>query len=140
MPFVVWGFFKIITPFIDPITREKLKFNEDMKQYVPPSQLWSADWGGDMDFEYDHSVYWPALNDLCRQRREERMRRWEVGGKEIGESEEYLRGGADVSVKGVKYEPGKEVAVDGIAEKLAEQKLEDGKEEEVKTEAAPVAV
>ncbi|KAI9898695.1 hypothetical protein N3K66_007055 [Trichothecium roseum] len=140
VPFMVWGFFKLITPFIDPITREKLKFNEDMKQYVPSSQLWSADWGGDMDFEYDHAVYWAALNDMCRRRREDRMRRWEAAGREVGESEEYLTGGSDTSVKGVVYEPGKEVpaavapaaAVDEVTEKLAEQKLE----EEGKTEAA----
>lgn len=141
---MVWGFFKLITPFIDPITREKLKFNEDMKQYVPPSQLWSADWGGDMDFEYDHAVYWAALNDMCRRRREDRMRRWEAAGREVGESEEYLAGGTDTSVKGVEYVPGKEAppaavapaaAVDEVTEKLAEQKLE----EEGKTEAAPPA-
>jgi hypothetical protein len=103
VPWIVWGFFKLITPFIDPVTREKLKFNEDMKQYVPPEQLWSADWGGDMDFDYDHDAYWPALNDMCRQRREERMRRWEAAGKVVGESEVYLTGGMDVSVNGFKY-------------------------------------
>lgn len=103
VPWLVSGFFKIITPFIDPVTREKLKFNDDMKQYVPPEQLWSEDWGGDMDFEYDHTVYWPALNDMCRLRREEKRRRWEAGGKLVGESEEYLAGGTDVSVGGVEY-------------------------------------
>lgn len=120
VPWIVWGFFKIITPFIDPVTREKLKFNEDMKQYVPPEQLWSLDWGGDMDFEYDHATYWPALNEMCKQRREERLRRWEAAGKEVGESEDYLAGGTDVSVKGVKFGGD----VDGVAEKLAETGLE----------------
>lgn len=118
----MWGFFKIITPFIDPVTREKLKFNEDMKQYVPPEQLWSADWGGDMDFEYDHSVYWPALNDMCRQRREDRRRRWEAAGGLIGESEDYLAGGTDESVDGFRYQgPGDEV--DAVAEKMAEAEI-----------------
>jgi hypothetical protein len=139
VPWAVWAFFKIITPFIDPVTRDKLKFNEDMKQYVPPEQLWSADWGGDMDFEYDHDVYWPALNDLCRQRREERLARWEAAGREVGESEVYLAGGTDESVKGVKYKPAKEGSLDekkeeekdggvsAVEEKLAEAKIEDSK-------------
>ena len=141
VPWVVWGFFKIITPFIDPVTREKLKFNEDMKQYVPPEQLWSADWGGDMDFDYDHDTYWPALNELCKKRREERRRRWEAGGKIVGESEDYLVGGTDVSVKGIKYDPAavaappaiegekeKEDGLGAVEEKLAAAKLEDGEE------------
>jgi len=108
------------------VTREKLKFNEDMKQYVPPEQLWSLDWGGDMDFEYDHETYWPALNELCRQKREDKFRRWEAAGKEIGESEDYLAGGTDVSVKGVKFEAkdGKD-GVKEVEEKLAETKLEE---------------
>lgn len=140
MPWLVTGFFKIIQPFIDPVTREKLKFNEDMTQYVPPGQLWSADWGGNMDFEYDHGVYWPALHDMCRQRREQRAVRWAAAGKEIGESEEYLAGGTAVSVAGFRYdeaspgtggsEPAEAAAAlstdaDAVDEKLAAAKLDD---------------
>lgn len=104
MPWIVWGFFKIVTPFIDPVTRDKLKFNEDMKQYVPAEQLWSEDWGGQMGFEYDHDTYWPALNELCKQRRETKTARWTAAGQIIGESEDYLCGGTDISVTGFKYE------------------------------------
>ncbi|KAF7547031.1 hypothetical protein G7Z17_g8013 [Cylindrodendrum hubeiense] len=141
VPWVVWGFFKIITPFIDPVTREKLKFNEDMKQYVPAEQLWSTDWNGDMPFEYDHATYWPALNEMCRQRREERLRRWEAGGKVVGESEDFLAGGTDESISGVKYdasaapvlaapapavsEDEKKDGVDEVEEKLAQANLEE---------------
>ncbi|KAG6026180.1 hypothetical protein E4U40_002287 [Claviceps sp. LM458 group G5] len=103
VPWIVWGFFKIIKPFMHPVTREKLKFNEDMKQFVPAEQLWSADWNGDMDFDYDHSVYWPALNELCRQKREQRMARWTAAGCQIGEFEDYLAGGTDVSVNGFTF-------------------------------------
>ncbi len=91
VPLVVWAFFKLITPFIDPLTREKLKFNEDMRQYVPSEQLWT-EFNGSLEFEYDHSVYWPALMELARERREARMARWVAGGKHIGELEEYLGG------------------------------------------------
>ncbi|KAI5924249.1 cral trio domain-containing protein [Camillea tinctor] len=92
VPWVVWGFFKLITPFIDPLTKEKLKFNEDMTQYVPKEQLWNEFGGGELQFEYDHSVYWPALHKLCEEKRAERIQRWEAGGKEIGETEDYLKG------------------------------------------------
>ncbi|KAI1776014.1 CRAL/TRIO domain-containing protein [Hypoxylon cercidicola] len=92
VPWVVWGFFKLITPFIDPLTREKLKFNEDMTQYVPKEQLWTEYTGGQLQFEYDHDVYWPALQKLCAQKRAEQVQRWEAGGKQIGEKEDYLKG------------------------------------------------
>ncbi|PHH60313.1 hypothetical protein CDD81_1868 [Ophiocordyceps australis] len=103
VPWIVWGFFKIINPFMDPVTRDKLKFNEDMTQYVAPGELWSSDWGGQLDFEYKHDEYWPALHALCRQRREARTARWEAGGKLVGESEVYLAGGSDQSVSGRRY-------------------------------------
>jgi len=31
-----------------------------MRQHVPPQQLWN-EFHGDLEFEYDHSIYWPAL-------------------------------------------------------------------------------
>ncbi|KMP08876.1 hypothetical protein DIZ76_016622 [Coccidioides immitis] len=92
MPLVILGFMKLITPFIDPRTREKLKFNEDLRQHVPPAQLWKAV-NGDVEFEYDHASYWPALNALAAQRREEYRERWNKGGKLVGEHENYLKGG-----------------------------------------------
>lgn len=94
---MIHGFFKLITPFIDPHTREKLKFNEDMSQYVPTEQLW-ANFKGDLEFEYDHSVYWPALTKLAAERHEARRQRWIAGGKHIGESEDYLSGHAPTGV------------------------------------------
>jgi CRAL/TRIO domain len=91
VPWAVWGFFKLITPFIDPLTRSKMKFNEDLRQHVPPEQLVSG-FGGDVDFEYDHAVYWPALVKLAETRRGEYRDRWVKGGKRVGEHEGYLRG------------------------------------------------
>ncbi|KAG5985527.1 hypothetical protein E4U43_006023 [Claviceps pusilla] len=115
-----------------------------MKQFVPSEQLWSADWNGDMDFEYDHSVYWPALNEMCRMKRERRMARWIAAGCHIGESEDYLAGGTDVSVSGfvlssdpvpvaVPAEGDDDAAeVEIVQEKLAEATLEDDKPAEAK--------
>ncbi|WPG99245.1 Hypothetical protein R9X50_00205600 [Acrodontium crateriforme] len=99
-PWYVTTFFKLISGFIDPVTKEKMKFNEDLTQYVPVEQLW-ADRGGDLKFTYDHSLYWPSLNDECNKRRAAYKKRWEDGGKRIGEFEAYLRGGNHESLQQV---------------------------------------
>jgi CRAL/TRIO domain len=94
---MLWGFFKLITPFIDPLTREKLKFNDDMAHHVPPSHLLKQN-GGQVEFEYDHSIYWPALNKLAETKRAAYRARWERAGRHMGESEDYLRGGEGESL------------------------------------------
>ncbi|KAJ5492170.1 hypothetical protein N7453_010267 [Penicillium expansum] len=91
VPFIIRGFFKLITPFIDPNTHQKLRFNEDLRQHVPPSQLMKSV-GGDVEFRYDHASYWPTLNQLADQRREAYRERWVQGGKQVGEFENYLKG------------------------------------------------
>lgn len=101
VPTFVWLFFKLITPFIDPNTREKLKFNENLREYVPPSQLYSL-FGGDCNFEYDHETFWPAYLELARERREKYFARWKALGGEIGLSEWDLR--ADAEAKEVEGE------------------------------------
>lgn len=88
---------KLITPFIDPTTREKLKYDEDLRNFVPPSQLVKA-YGGDVDFEYDHDIYWPALNELATRRKLEQMERWAKAGKRVGEFEGYIKGGEEKSL------------------------------------------
>jgi hypothetical protein len=104
VPWLVHGFFKLISPFIDPVTKEKLKFNEDMRQHAPPQQLWN-EFQGDVEFEYDHSVYWPAMLQLCEERRREHRERWVKAGKQYGESELYLKGGSSKSVGQASSEP-----------------------------------
>ncbi|KAE8369583.1 CRAL-TRIO domain-containing protein [Aspergillus caelatus] len=97
MPFMIMGFFKLITPFIDPLTRQKLKFNEDLRQHVPAAQLMKS-MGGDVEFRYDHATYWPTLNQLADQRRAAYRERWVQGGKRIGEYENYLKTGTSPSL------------------------------------------
>ena len=96
---MLWGFFKLISPFIDPLTREKLKFNENMAEHVPPAQLLRTN-GGEVEFEYDHAVYWPALKQLAETKRAAYIARWQQAGKHVGESEDYLRGGNAESLFG----------------------------------------
>ena len=112
------GFFKLITPFIDPVTREKLKFNEEMRIHVPPEQLLTTR-GGNVEFEYDHAVYWPALNKLAEERRKEQEARWVKGGERVGELEAYLKGGQPEGVRDLEAKSQEKEEVDGMAEKLA---------------------
>jgi hypothetical protein len=86
----VWLFFKLITPFIDPNTREKLKFNENLREYVPAEQLIEL-FGGDCAFEYDHETFWPVYLKLASERREKYFARWKAAGGGIGQSEWDLR-------------------------------------------------
>lgn len=74
-----------------------MKFNESLRQWVPPEQLWTAS-GGDLEFEYDHKVYWPALDAECQKRRAAYKERWITAGKKIGEYEAFLRGGEQKSI------------------------------------------
>ncbi|PWN52835.1 CRAL/TRIO domain-containing protein [Violaceomyces palustris] len=93
VPWIFKAFWSAIQPFIDPVTKSKCKFDEAIRQEVPPQQL-SSDFGGDLDFQYDHDSYWPDLIRLCNQRREEQLRRFiEVCKGEIGASEWVIRGG-----------------------------------------------
>lgn len=78
-----------------------------MRQYVPEEQLWT-EFNGTLNFEYDHSVYWPALQKLSDERREAQRLRWIAGGKLIGETEDYLCGHSPVGVAGVLPSNGEE--------------------------------
>ncbi|KAM3483519.1 hypothetical protein MY8738_003062 [Beauveria namnaoensis] len=103
---IIRAFLKIISVFMDPTTRDKFKYDNDTAQHVPIEQLWSEDWPGQLNFEYEHKVYWPALNKECKQRREAIAARWLAAGGVVGESEDYLAGGADVSITGYHFDNG----------------------------------
>ncbi|KAK8242082.1 CRAL/TRIO domain protein [Phyllosticta capitalensis] len=98
LPWYVTTVFKLISPFIDPVTKTKMKFNEPFGNFIPPAQLMKS-YGGEVEFDYDHSVYWPALNENCDKRKAEYRTRWEARGKQIGDSEFALRGGDQQSVE-----------------------------------------
>ena len=92
VPWYVTAFLKLVSPFVDPVTKAKIKYNEPLTDHVPSAQLF-RDAGGAVDFEYDHDVYWPALTALAEQRRRERTERWDKSGKPLGVSELFLKGG-----------------------------------------------
>jgi CRAL/TRIO domain len=60
LPTILSFFYKGIAPFLDPVTREKMRFNPDLFELVPRGQL-DADFGGDYQYEFDHETYWNQL-------------------------------------------------------------------------------
>ncbi|GEQ72350.1 hypothetical protein JCM33374_g6037 [Metschnikowia sp. JCM 33374] len=91
IPLLAWTFLKIIHPFIDPLTREKLVFDQPFPEYVPVTQL-DGDFGGQVNFEYDHAKYWDKMVSMASERKKLYMKRFESFGSSIGLSEEDLRG------------------------------------------------
>jgi len=82
-------------PFVDPVTREKVKFNPDIIEegIFPADMVMKEGWGGSQDFEYVHEKYWPDFVELCESRAKNWMKVWrELGGK-VGTREwEYKQG------------------------------------------------
>ncbi|CUM67829.1 uncharacterized protein PRCAT00005537001 [Priceomyces carsonii] len=91
IPWLGWTFLKIIHPFIDPLTREKLVFDEPFSNYVPIEQL-DKDFEGNVNFEYDHSKYWNVMIKIAEEKKTNYVNRFEKLGSKIGLSEYDLRG------------------------------------------------
>lgn len=141
MPWYVTTFLKLVSPFIDPVTKTKMRYNEPLTDHIPASQLMKHA-NGEVDFEYNHEIYWPALDKLATERRQERKERWEKAGKLVGESEIYLWGGEEQSVGAKEAKPeaetAKDVPVQNGAVTEGEKNAEASKAEEVKSTAVPV--
>lgn len=105
VPWLVLTFYKLIAPFIDPVTREKMMFNpvndenglwrseqarikgsastqENLDGKVfELDQLVCDGWKGSQNFTYEHDIYWPALVEMCDTRRKHMTKAWlELGG------------------------------------------------------------
>ncbi|KAA1477222.1 CRAL TRIO domain-containing protein [Dentipellis sp. KUC8613] len=64
LPMLLSFFYKGISPFLDPVTRDKMRFNPDLFELVPKSQL-DSDFGGDYEFEWNHEEYWKQMVEHC---------------------------------------------------------------------------
>ncbi|EGW34984.1 uncharacterized protein SPAPADRAFT_58107 [Spathaspora passalidarum NRRL Y-27907] len=91
IPWLGWTFLKIIHPFIDPLTREKLVFDEPFEKYVPVEQL-DVDFNGKVNFEYNHDKYWRRMIEISQEKKAKYMERFELFGGVVGLSEVDLRG------------------------------------------------
>lgn len=90
LPWIAWTFMKIIHPFIDPTTREKLVYTKPFPDYVPREQL-EKEYGGDVDFEYVQAKYWPKLNQMADKKNADFMAQYHRLGGGIGLSEQKMR-------------------------------------------------
>ncbi|KAG8950290.1 hypothetical protein FRC03_012917 [Tulasnella sp. 419] len=93
VPFVVNMALKAIMPFVDPVTRDKIRFNPSAvkDQLFTPNQI-TKTWGGDIEFPYDHELYWKSLNDMCEARQKAKMEKWKELGGTVGLSEWDIQG------------------------------------------------
>jgi len=89
VPFLLNAFYKLINPFIDPVTREKLKFNPNCVKegHFESNMLIKENWGGDRTVEYVHEKFWPAWLKLTGERREKHKERWRKLGGKVGVKE-----------------------------------------------------
>ncbi|TFY75993.1 hypothetical protein EWM64_g8022 [Hericium alpestre] len=90
VPFLVNAFFKLITPFIDPVTRTKMKFNPNPVEdglFDAEQLMKEGGWGGAREFEWEHEQYWPRLLKTCATLREQHLERWRAQGGRLGLSE-----------------------------------------------------
>jgi hypothetical protein len=108
----------MINPFIDPVTREKLKFNPNCVKdgHFEADMLIKENWGGGRTVEYVHEKFWPALLKLTGERREEYKEKWRKLGGKIGVKEwDYKVGAQDlveeIEEKGEKIETPVAIAV-----------------------------
>lgn len=91
LPTVVTWMFKIISPLLDPVTRAKLSFKNDVSDMVDPSQLEDS-FGGKLDMStYNHDDYWPQLMGLAQERKKKIHQKWTELGEDIGISEWDLK-------------------------------------------------
>ncbi|KAF4623972.1 hypothetical protein D9613_002259 [Agrocybe pediades] len=64
LPMLLSFFYKGIAPFLDPVTRDKMRFNPDLFELIPASHL-DADFGGQNEFEFEPESYWDQIVAAC---------------------------------------------------------------------------
>ncbi|KAG6856772.1 hypothetical protein H0H87_000950 [Tephrocybe sp. NHM501043] len=64
LPMLLSFFYKGISPFLDPVTRDKMRFNPDLNELIPPEQL-DADFGGEHHYEFEAKSYWDQIVAAC---------------------------------------------------------------------------
>ncbi|KIJ52629.1 hypothetical protein M422DRAFT_26201 [Sphaerobolus stellatus SS14] len=88
IPYLVTLFLNLIFPFVDPVTRAKIKINPKVvEDGIIESEETMKEWGGSVEFEYKHEEYWQELVKICETRRTSWFERWKALGGKIGTSE-----------------------------------------------------
>ena len=75
----------MVFPFVDPRTRDKIRFNPDcVKEGLFAPDMLMREWGGAAAFEYEHDRYWPAVVRMCEEHRRRRLEAWRGLGAKVG--------------------------------------------------------
>lgn len=64
LPRLLAFFYTGISPFLDPVTRDKMRFNPDLLELIPKEQL-DAAFGGDFEYEFEPTSYWDQIVTAC---------------------------------------------------------------------------
>ncbi|TFK27497.1 CRAL/TRIO domain-containing protein [Coprinopsis marcescibilis] len=133
VPFFINAFLKLVLPFVDPVTRAKVKFNQSVLQDgVFTEDMLMKEWEGNRHFEYEHHKYWPALIEMCENNSKRWKAKWRALGGKIGISEwDYKHVDEDEKLGNG------DLVVSGISAQLASSTFEDN---EKQTEVAVVPV
>lgn len=91
---VSWIFLKLIHPFINLKTRERIHFDIPFESYFDSDQLQYI-YNGKLNFCYDHEIYWPDLIKTVETRRLYQYNRFLKFGGIVGLSEYDLKGSSD---------------------------------------------
>jgi hypothetical protein len=97
VPFLIRGFFRVISPLLDPVTRSKLFLPSDpaseLASFAPAEHV-ERSFGGNVDFgTYDaetHAGYWLGDQGVCalaERRKERALERWRTLGGGVGRRE-----------------------------------------------------
>jgi hypothetical protein len=98
VPWILNAFFKLIQPFIDPVTREKMTFNPHLiNDGIFEADMVMTEWSGAKKFEYVHEKYWPALVETCESRRKQWRDKWLNMGGVVGLKEWDFKSGSTLA-------------------------------------------
>jgi hypothetical protein len=97
VPFLIRGFFRVISPLLDPVTRSKLFLPSDpaseLASFAPAEHV-ERSFGGNVDFgTYDaetHAGYWLGDQGVCalaERQKERALERWRTLGGGVGRRE-----------------------------------------------------
>jgi len=87
VPFLLHAFYKMISPLVDPVTRNKMKFNPKPVEdglFAADDLFKDSGWGGSRDFVWDHDKYWAPFVRMCDEVRAAQMARWRKLGARVG--------------------------------------------------------
>ncbi|WFD23137.1 4-nitrophenylphosphatase [Malassezia equina] len=66
MPRFISAFFNALSPFLDPVTKDKIRFQDtNMTEFIEPEQLDAQFHGGQYHYQFDFPIYWSSLVQRC---------------------------------------------------------------------------